>query len=79
MLATVSGGRVTPIGREPELTALLGFLEPHAPARALALYGGPGIGKTTLWEAGIAAARDRGSGCSRHGLAAPTRGSPSRP
>ena len=60
MLTTVSGGRVTPIGREPELTALLGFLEPHAPARALALYGGPGIGKTTLWEAGIAAARDRG-------------------
>ena len=60
MLTTVSGGRVTPIGREPELTALLGFLEPHAPARALALYGGPGIGKTTLWEAGIAVARDRG-------------------
>ena len=42
MLTTVSGGRVTPIGREPELAALLGFLEPHAPARALALYGGPG-------------------------------------
>ena len=27
---------------------------------ALVLTGGPGIGKTTLWEAGVAAARERG-------------------
>ena len=42
-------------GRETELervTAVSGH--------ALVLSGEPGIGKTTLWEAGIAAARDRG-------------------
>jgi DNA-binding NarL/FixJ family response regulator len=42
------------VGREPELVALR-----SAPA-ALVLTGGPGIGKTTLWEAGIEAARDEG-------------------
>src|SRR5262249_4627417 len=30
-------------------------------AGALVMSGGPGIGKTTLWEAGLALARDRGT------------------
>jgi DNA-binding CsgD family transcriptional regulator len=47
----------TVVGRAAELAALSEFLP--APG-ALMLTGGPGIGKTTLWEAGIAAARDRG-------------------
>ena len=45
------------VGREPELERLRAFAEPP---RALVLTGGPGIGKTTLWEAGIDAARERG-------------------
>jgi DNA-binding CsgD family transcriptional regulator len=36
------------------------FLEADSSVRALLLTGGPGIGKTTVWEAGIAAARKRG-------------------
>jgi DNA-binding CsgD family transcriptional regulator len=48
------------VGRESELAALRGFLEPEAAARVLVLTGGPGIGKTTLWDAGIGAARERG-------------------
>jgi DNA-binding CsgD family transcriptional regulator len=47
------------VGREAELAALDGFLAADAP-QALLLTGGPGIGKTTLWEAGAALARDRG-------------------
>src|ERR1700742_2652924 len=43
------------VGREPELAAL------RSPPRALVLTGGPGIGKTTLWEAGVEAARDAGN------------------
>jgi DNA-binding CsgD family transcriptional regulator len=47
------------VGREPELAALHAFLADPG-TRALVLTGGAGIGKTTLWEAGIAAARERG-------------------
>ena len=47
-----------PVGREQELAALEAFLT--GPAPALVLTGSPGIGKTTLWEAGIAAARAAG-------------------
>jgi DNA-binding CsgD family transcriptional regulator/tetratricopeptide (TPR) repeat protein len=35
-------------------------VEAGAAPRALVLAGGPGIGKTTLWEAGVASARERG-------------------
>ena len=45
------------LGRVRELEAVSEFLS--APG-ALMLTGGPGIGKTTLWEAGIEAARERG-------------------
>ena len=54
-----AGGSVAQIvGREAEFETLEAFLEDAAPA--LVITGGPGIGKTTLWEAGIAAALGRG-------------------
>jgi DNA-binding CsgD family transcriptional regulator len=43
------------VGRESELAAL------RSPPRALVLTGGPGIGKTTLWEAAVGAARKEGA------------------
>ena len=48
------------IGREPELERLGAFVSGGFTPTALVLDGEPGIGKTTLWEAGIAAARERG-------------------
>ena len=48
------------VGREAELEALLGWLRHRRAARAAVLTGGPGIGKTTLWEAGIEAAQAGG-------------------
>jgi DNA-binding NarL/FixJ family response regulator/tetratricopeptide (TPR) repeat protein len=48
------------VGREPEFAALRGFLDRDAARRSLVLVGEPGIGKTTLWEAGITIARERG-------------------
>jgi DNA replication protein DnaC len=49
------------LGREAELGALRAFVEGDHSPRGLVLAGGPGIGKTTLWEAGIEVARARGS------------------
>ena len=54
---SVTGG---PVGRAPELAVLEAFLGGVTGSRALVLTGGPGIGKTTLWEAAIDAARERG-------------------
>jgi DNA-binding CsgD family transcriptional regulator len=48
------------IGREPEVAVLRDFLDRRDGARALVFLGGPGIGKTTLWETGVAEARARG-------------------
>jgi DNA-binding CsgD family transcriptional regulator len=48
------------VGRETELSAVRGFVASGAEPRALVLAGGPGIGKTTLWEAGIATALEHG-------------------
>ena len=48
------------VGRHAELERLRGFLEPGSPHGALVLAGGPGIGKTRCWEAGIDAARAAG-------------------
>ena len=53
----MSGAHI--VGREPELAALQEFLDAGRFPSTLVLTGGPGIGKTTLWEAGIAAARER--------------------
>ena len=48
------------VGRDEELAALLAFLDDTAGLpSALLLVGGPGAGKTTLWRAGLAAARER--------------------
>ena len=41
------------IGRDSELVVLGRFLGAGSPARALVLNGEAGIGKTTLWEAGV--------------------------
>jgi DNA-binding CsgD family transcriptional regulator len=48
------------VGRDLELATLEQFLGADGMARALVLAGGPGIGKTTLWETGIELARERG-------------------
>ncbi len=48
------------VGREPELEVLRGFVGADGSGRALVLSGEAGIGKTTLWEAGVELARERG-------------------
>jgi hypothetical protein len=48
------------VGRERECAVLREFVGAGPAVRALVLVGGPGIGKTTLWEAGIAVGRKRG-------------------
>jgi DNA-binding CsgD family transcriptional regulator len=52
------GARIS--GRRQELEALDDFVTAAAASTALLLVGRPGTGKTTLWEAGIRVARDRG-------------------
>jgi DNA-binding CsgD family transcriptional regulator len=47
-------------GRESELSMLRGFVAADRPRGALLLTGAAGIGKTALWEAGLALARDAG-------------------
>jgi DNA-binding CsgD family transcriptional regulator len=59
-VATTTAERGRPIvGREAELASLNRFLESGMP-RAFVLTGDPGVGKTTLWEAGVDLARRRG-------------------
>ena len=48
------------VGREAETVALQDFFAADGAERALVLSGPAGIGKTTLWDAGIAMARERG-------------------
>ena len=63
MGSVLDGGNATlagVIGREAELAVLSDFAGIGARNRALVLAGEAGIGKTTLWEAGIELARDRG-------------------
>jgi len=50
------------IGREDELAVVHAFLDrPPGGLRALVLEGEAGIGKSTIWQAGVAAAHDRGA------------------
>ena len=48
------------IGREPELALLDELLDWDGSSLALVFTGGPGIGKTALWEEGLRRARARG-------------------
>jgi len=49
------------VGRDDEHARITEFLDgASSNMRALLLEGDPGIGKTTLWELGVGAARDRG-------------------
>ena len=59
-VSSVGKGMPEVIGREPELAVLEEFLDRDTPWLALLLTGGPGIGKTELWERGLRLARDRG-------------------
>jgi DNA-binding CsgD family transcriptional regulator len=52
--------RARVVGRESELALLGGFLDGISSGRSLVLSGGPGIGKTTLWETAIHGAAARG-------------------
>ncbi|HEX5149370.1 MAG TPA: ATP-binding protein, partial [Candidatus Limnocylindrales bacterium] len=48
------------IGREAELSEIEAFLDrPVDGLRVMVLKGEPGIGKSTIWQAGVAAARER--------------------
>ena len=48
------------VGRESELESLTGLFGSVTPVRALIFTGGPGIGKTALWEAGLCIAAESG-------------------
>jgi DNA-binding NarL/FixJ family response regulator len=49
-----------PLGRTSELGEVERFLAADRPERALVLCGEPGIGKSTVWGAGVELARSRG-------------------
>jgi DNA-binding CsgD family transcriptional regulator len=49
------------VGRDDELTSLAGFLASERRPWAFVLEGGPGIGKTTLWDAAVALGRRHGT------------------
>ncbi len=55
-----SPGRLSVVGREAELARLDHFVHQARSGSSIVLIGAPGIGKTTLWESGVGAARDRG-------------------
>ena len=57
-----SQGGLPVVGREAELARLDHFVREARSGSSIVLVGAPGIGKTTLWEAAVRAARDRG-GC----------------
>src|SRR5215475_8239351 len=48
------------VGRDAEQQAVAALLDVSSAARCLVLAGDPGIGKTTVWQAGCSSARDRG-------------------
>jgi len=56
-----SQGGLPVIGREAELAHLDHFVREARPGSSVVLIGAPGIGKTTLWEAAVGAARDQGA------------------
>ena len=67
------------VARDGELEAIRALLRGDGDhVRALVLEGEPGVGKTSLWEQGVAGPRARACGCWSRGPARPRRGSPSR-
>ena len=58
VMSAVPGKSV--VGRERELAEVERLLEPADRMRVLLLEGEPGVGKTTVWEAGVARAREHG-------------------
>lgn len=58
---TSAGASQPVVGRDAELGMLRAFFGTRTDARALIIVGAAGIGKTTLWEAGISAAEERGA------------------
>ena len=57
----MSGPSSTIVGRDPELREVVAFLERlESGLGALVLEGAAGIGKTTIWSAGVLVAEDRG-------------------
>jgi DNA-binding CsgD family transcriptional regulator len=58
--ATTGLGRTSVVGRESEVATLEAFLRRGDAPRALVFAGGAGIGKTTLWETGVALAKVQG-------------------
>ena len=59
---SLPSGTDSVVGREPELAEIDEFLTQTSPPAALVLAGPAGIGKTTLWQAGVAAAREADHG-----------------
>jgi DNA-binding CsgD family transcriptional regulator len=57
---TLGAGAGIVLGRESELALIQRFMGETSPPAALVLEGSAGIGKTTLWAAGVAAAREQG-------------------
>ena len=53
------GGAAPVLGREEELGAIQRFLEAGSDVTTFVLAGDAGVGKTTLWEAAVDAARER--------------------
>ena len=66
------------VGREGELAAVRGVVSGSTPHRAIVIAGEPGIGKTTLWEAGVLTAEQPACASFSPGRAAPRRGSRTR-
>jgi DNA-binding CsgD family transcriptional regulator len=54
------GSHASVIARDAELARLASFVTGEMPSRAMVLTGAPGIGKTTLWQAALAVARESG-------------------
>jgi len=58
------------VGRDIEVAQLHEFIGADQRRATLVLSGGPGIGKTTIWQDGIEAAREQGLRVLRRGRAA---------